>query len=294
MHAFDTSLDEDLKALSALFWQQNIAHRIYESGGRQVVELADPSHLDYVRDAYQQFRSGQLQLTLTPRATVEGARSRHPLRRIAQTLPIFTTIACIAIILFPVAANYFGMGRWLNSLSFMGQTEFTYRAPLDALSASLRSGQLWRLVTPVFLHFSFVHIGFNLAMMYEFGRRLEASIAPGVLLVGVMVMAIVSNTAQFFAISHASFGGLSGVVYGLFGALVVLGRRFPEAELLRLQDPFIVIMLVFLVAFSTGVTESFGLNIANTAHWSGFAVGVAFGACVSIRRTNQGTPQTRP
>ena len=281
LHAFDTSLEEDLKALSALFRQQGIGHRIFERQGRQVVEVYDAAHLPHVLRVYEAFRSGDVQLSLEP--IPRGAQKDRPLTQVARELPIFTLVACCAIGLFPVAMNYLGMGDTLTLLSYMPQTEFAYRDPVNAVWLNLQTGELWRLVTPIFLHFSVAHIAFNLAMLYEFGRRLEVSIAPVIYLAAILFIATVSNTAQFLVISHASFGGLSGVVYGLFGALVVLGRRYPESALLRLQDGFILVLLVILVLFSSGITERFGLNIANTAHWGGFFSGLLFGALVPIR-----------
>jgi len=286
LQAIDAGLDEDLSALSALFWQQGIAHRIYEHQGRQVLELKDDTHLTHVRACYRQLCEGSLVPKRQPARRLSGA---YPWRQTLRELPIFSIIACIAIAGFPIAANYLGMGRWFSVLTFTAPANVIFSDPWTAMLATLQANEWWRLITPVFLHFSLIHIGFNLAIMYEFGRRLESSIAAGYYLLALLLIAALSNAAQFLAAGHASFGGLSGVVYGLFGALVVLGMRFPNSTELRLQNSFIVMILGFLVLFSSGVTEQFGLNIANTAHWAGFIIGLAFGACVPVRANHTAT-----
>lgn len=280
LHAIEAGLDEDLSALSAMFWQQGIAHRIYERQGRQVLELKDETHLAHVRSCYQKLREGSLVLKLE---RSKPSTDQHALLRTFRELPIFSVVAGIAIVAFPIALNYLGMGRWFTALSFATPANVIFSDPWAVLLATLQANEWWRLITPAFLHFSLIHIGFNLAIMYEFGRRLEPSIAAIYYLPALLAMAAISNAAQFLVVGHASFGGLSGVVYGLFGALVVLGLRYPQSPELRLRSSFIIMIFAFLVLFSTGVTEQFGLNIANTAHWAGFVVGVAFGACVPVR-----------
>lgn len=282
MDAFDADLDEDLSALSGLFRQQGIAHRIFERGGRQVLELPDATHLEQVRASYQQLRDGTLKLEL--KRAPQQQSSAQAVLSIAWRFPIFFALTLTAICLYPVGPGYLGMGGLMKWLSFTTPANVLFNEPVAQLVATVQAGQLWRLITPVFLHFSLAHIGFNLAMMYEFGRRLEAVLTPGLYLLAILLIAVVSNTAQFLVAGHAFFGGLSGVVYGLFGALVVLGVRFPDVAMLQLKKPFIIMIVLFLVLFSTGITERFGLNIANSAHWGGFAVGLAFGALAPLRR----------
>src|SRR5271157_6560021 len=38
----------------------------------------------------------------------------------------------------------------------------------------IRAGQIWRLITPVFLHASILHIAFNMYALFLFGRGIEA------------------------------------------------------------------------------------------------------------------------
>jgi GlpG protein len=86
------------------------------------------------------------------------------------------------------------------------------------------------------------------------------------------LIAVSSNVAQFVVSKNPLFGGLSGVAYGLF-AYVAVRSRFDSAPEWRVNPSFSVMVVVTLVLMSSGVTELFGLYIANTAHWVGLALG---------------------
>ncbi|MEY2726338.1 MAG: Rhomboid protease GlpG, partial [Planctomycetota bacterium] len=91
----------------------------------------------------------------------------------------------------------------------------------------LRSGQWWRLVTPIFLHFGVLHIFFNMSWLWNLGRQIEflrGSVRYGAML---LVIAISSNVAELYW-SGPGFGGMSGVVYGLIGYAWLKGRTAPQ------------------------------------------------------------------
>ena len=52
MRVIETSLEEDLTSFSLYLRQKQVAHRIFEESGRQIVELADERWADAVRKAY--------------------------------------------------------------------------------------------------------------------------------------------------------------------------------------------------------------------------------------------------
>ncbi len=97
-----------------------------------------------------------------------------------------------------------------------------------------RAAQVWRLVTPIFIHFGVAHLLFNAAVVIEFGRRIERGAGSPVLL---LTDAADRRRQQRRAVSrrrHAAlFGGLSGVAYGLFAYVVVRGRFDRGAGLAR-------------------------------------------------------------
>ena len=129
-----------------------------------------------------------------------------------------------------------------------------------------------KLITPVFLHFSILHIAFNLVMFEAFARKLEDILGNIRLLCLILIFAIVSNYLQLlFMDSYSVFGGMSGVVYGLIAYSAMLATR--ERFLYRLNFPkgSLVISAIFIVF-------GFFLNsIANLCHLGGMLIGIAIG-----------------
>ena len=80
----------------------------------------------------------------------------------------------------------------------------------------IRQGQIWRLITPIFLHRDFLHILFNMAWFFLFGKQLDLKIGNKKMLILVLLIAIASNTAQYI-MSGPYFIGISGVVVGVGG-----------------------------------------------------------------------------
>ncbi|MFP6769233.1 MAG: rhomboid family intramembrane serine protease [Planctomycetaceae bacterium] len=133
-------------------------------------------------------------------------------------------------------------------------------------------GQLWRLVTPIFLHFSILHILFNLLWVKEFGGAIELRRGKVRFLLLVLLISVVSNVGQYWTTGHPVFGGLSGVVYGLFGYLWIKERYDPDAGL-TLPPGCAVWMIGWFLICWTGIVG----NIANGAHAFGLATGMLVG-----------------
>lgn len=135
----------------------------------------------------------------------------------------------------------------------------------------IRQGQIWRLFTPMFLHFGFMHILFNMLWLKDLGSMIETRKSSWLLLVMVLVIAAISNVGQYLA-SGPSFGGMSGVVYGLLGYIWMQGK-FNPASGLALHQQTVTLMIVWFFLCLSG----FMGNIANTAHAVGAIVGIGWG-----------------
>jgi membrane associated rhomboid family serine protease len=140
----------------------------------------------------------------------------------------------------------------------------------DAL-ADIKSGEIWRLFTPMFLHFGMLHVLFNLYWLWMLGALLETRYRSWNYLLLVLGVALVSNLAQALA-KGTNFGGMSGVNYGLFGFLFLHGRYHPSPSF-RLDRQTVFMMLAWLVFCFTGALGP----VANWAHAFGFLTGGAAG-----------------
>lgn len=145
------------------------------------------------------------------------------------------------------------------------------------MSSRVMQGESWRLVTPIFLHFGALHLVFNLLWLRQLGGMVEwirGRLHAGVL---VMALAVVSNVAQYLAVG-GGFGGMSGVVYGLFGYVWIKSRREPWSGFV-IEPQTVWLMLAWFVLCFTGWLGP----VANIAHGGGLLAGVLAGLVPSAR-----------
>ena len=135
--------------------------------------------------------------------------------------------------------------------------------------SDVRRGQVWRLVTPILVHFGAIHLIFNMFWLFDLGGQIERARGSGFLLGLVLAASIVPNVSEYFW-SGPFFGGMSGVVYALFGYVWIKGKYEPHLNL-GVSQQTVVIMLVWLVICMVGIIP----NVANMAHLMGLVVGVA-------------------
>ncbi|MEE4299936.1 MAG: rhomboid family intramembrane serine protease [Pseudomonadales bacterium] len=270
--AFETEPEEDLRPLVAWLRSRRIPHRIWEEGGRLRLAVPDARLVPVVEAGVSALRDGTLAVSEPRRPGGQAlARLLLPIARAPATAALVLLALLFApatMLPFP-AVEAFTL-RWLMIVPIERVGDFI---DFSTLPAALAAGEFWRLWTPALLHFGAVHLAFNLLWLWEFGRRIEAASGHARLLEAVILLAPLANVAQYLMDDGPRFGGLSGVVYGLLGYIVVAARRSPHPAL-RLPAALVVMLVLFLVFFSTGATEPFGLRVANGAHWGGFLAGL--------------------
>ncbi|MDX7784129.1 rhomboid family intramembrane serine protease GlpG [Aeromonas caviae] len=138
--------------------------------------------------------------------------------------------------------------------------------------AQFTDWQAWRYVTPAFIHFSVLHLVFNLLWWWYLGGQIEQRLGSGKLFILLIVGAALPNIAEFF-VSGPRFGGLSGVVYALLGYSWLRTRLQPDCGL-AMPPALMGFMLVWLVL---GFLDMLGTPTANLAHLVGLLVGLAQG-----------------
>ena len=136
----------------------------------------------------------------------------------------------------------------------------------------IKSGHLWRVITPIFLHFGFMHVIFNLYWLHYLGGGLEGSLGLFKFALFILFTAALSNIGQYIVEGSPSFGGMSGVNYALFGYIWIRGDRDPSFGI-QLDRSTITLLLIWFAICFTGLVG----NIANTAHTVGLIAGAAWG-----------------
>ena len=153
-------------------------------------------------------------------------------------------------------------------------------AIVDTGVTAIRQGEIWRLLTPIFLHFGIIHLFFNMMALRFLGERIEMVKGSWRLALIALVAALAGNVGQFFE-SGGNFGGMSGVVFALAGYCWVKGYTDPEDGLsLDQRNVFLMvgILLIGVLSSMNGGTASPQIvRLANVAHAVGLGVGMVFG-----------------
>lgn len=146
----------------------------------------------------------------------------------------------------------------------------------------VRQGQVWRLITPIFLHLGFMHILFNMMWLRDLGSMMENIRGRGFIIVFVLLTGAASNVAQFY-VSGPSFGGMSGVVYALLGYVWMQSRFNPWSGFVMHSTTVQMMLIWFVLCLSRLIG-----NVANTVHAVGLVSGVAWGYLDARRSMNHG------
>ncbi len=277
VEALRRPIAEDLSGFVALLNRHQVPCRVSEEAGQQVLRVPD-GWVEPVRELHQRYLHGEVPEAV---AVASVGRGGEGLSVIGQTLARYWLTSGVLLITFVVAGlTWLGedleMVRWLSFLDFRIQGGYIYFATLHQMYVV---GDWWRLITPIFVHFGFLHLAMNSLWYWELGRRIEARQGALMLLGLTLLAGVASNFAQYWWGGPGIFGGLSGVLYALLGHCWLFQRLAPSPAY-RLPQGVVILMLVWLVICLTGIIEvvSFGtVAIANAAHVSGLVVGCVTG-----------------
>jgi GlpG protein len=156
-------------------------------------------------------------------------------------------------------------------------TDFTTGDPFGPRLPEIQHGQLWRLITPIFIHFGLLHIFFNMLWLHDLGSMIEGRQSSWQLAILVAVIAAGSNLGQYW-FAGPVFGGMSGVVYGLLGYIWMRGKFDPGSGL-YLHPSTVTMMIIWFFACFTPIIP----HVANGAHAVGLVMGLAWGYLSSLR-----------
>lgn len=104
-------------------------------------------------------------------------------------------------------------------------------------------GQLWRLVTPIFLHIGIVHLAFNTYAIYGFGSQIERYFGTARFL-GLYLLSGIAGVVASFSFSPHPSAGASSAVFGLLGTEAVFFYRYRNAFGRRGQQRLYNILIV--------------------------------------------------
>ena len=136
----------------------------------------------------------------------------------------------------------------------------------------IRAGELWRLITPVFLHASILHIGFNMYALFIYGRGIESRYGHGRFLLLYFLAGYAGNVMSFLLTASPSLGASTAI----FGLIVAEGIfLFQNRALLGKQINRALWNLLFIAGFNLmiGFTTP---DVDNWGHIGGMLGGLLF------------------
>jgi GlpG protein len=213
--------------------------------------VINPNNQKYQTAAWQ---SGET-VKLTPDKFFSAAKTLYDLKQ----APFTSSILAICLVIYLLAmVGVSSPYSWLK---------------IQPIAMLVDTGQWWRLLGPALIHFSVLHIAFNLLWWWSLGKQIEITFGLSSLLM------------LFVLVSGPNFGGLSGVVYALVGCVWWLGWLKPSWGL-SLPKPIVMFLLIWLVV---GYLDFLPVKMANTAHMAGLICGCLFAWFLVTRAKNANT-----
>lgn len=180
-----------------------------------------------------------------------------------KNYPVITILVAIHLILF----------LWVNFFPFGNQVLFW----MIGSNLQVMFGEVWRLVTPIFLHRDLMHVVFNSFSLVIFGPAIERILGTVKFTAVYLLSGILANIATYFLgdITYLHLGA-SGAIFGLFGVLVYM--IWARKDLIDRANSQLVITITIIALVMTFVNP--GINIL--AHLFGFLAGMALAPLFTI------------
>jgi membrane associated rhomboid family serine protease len=137
-------------------------------------------------------------------------------------------------------------GAYLYNLLFGGLVD---RFQLPDINELISSGEWYRLLTVALVHGGIFHLGFNLFALMALGNPVESALGKkGFLIVFFASLLSGSVLSSYLATPYQYSVGVSGAVFGLFGAFAVISRRYG----LEIKSIAVIVVINFAMGFVIG------------------------------------------
>jgi rhomboid protease GluP len=196
-----------------------------------------------------------------PEPGYPGATPRYVQVRIPRVTPVVTYVmfgVTVVVFLFQLATEFIvgqdivaAMGLKVNEL--------------------IIAGEFWRLITPMFLHASILHIGFNMYALIALGPSLESYYGHGRFLALYFLSGFAGNVVSFLFSGNPSLGS-STAIFGLIGAEAIFLYRNRHILGAMAQRAFTNVVFIIIVNLLFGLSP----GIDNWGHIGGLLGGTFF------------------
>ena len=147
------------------------------------------------------------------------------------------------------------------------------------------AGEIWRFVTPIFLHIGWMHLFFNSYALWVIGPQVEKLYGGPRFLLLYLMTGIGGAAASYWYHPYVNSAGASGSIFGLLGVLLVFSIKYRRA-----------VPAFFSRALGKGILLTVGLNLVigymipqidNAAHIGGLLSGGLLAVIVPFARPGE-------
>ncbi len=173
----------------------------------------------------------------------------------------------LSYVLIALSIIFFGLQNiteWLFGYDLL----FLYGAKINQ---SILQGEIWRFLTPVFLHGSILHLSFNMYALYSIGPSLERKYGGTSFILLYAISAVFGNVFSFLCSSYVSLGA-STAIFGLIAAQGVY--IYKNRYLLGSAAKPLLTNVLFLIAVNLFLGLSPGID--NWGHLGGLVGGFLY------------------
>jgi membrane associated rhomboid family serine protease len=137
-------------------------------------------------------------------------------------------------------------GAYLVQLLIPSIQQQLFLPSFEYLSAT---NQWYRLFTVALTHGGLLHLGFNMYALLVLGNPIEEAFGKNKFLM-IFFASLLSGSlaSSYFASIYSASVGASGAVFGLFGAMIVVGKRIGA----DIRSIVVIIGLNFVFGFALG------------------------------------------
>lgn len=143
------------------------------------------------------------------------------------------------------------------------------------INDAIAAGEIWRVLSPVFIHVGLLHFFVNMYSLYAIGPAVERFFGPQRMLI-LYLLSGIGGVVMSMAFSANPSVGASGAIFGLLGALgmFLFGHRHTFGRAATFQ--FRQIVLVALLNLGLGLVP----GIDNWGHLGGLITGAGLTAAI--------------
>ncbi|MEK6751648.1 MAG: rhomboid family intramembrane serine protease [Chloroflexota bacterium] len=218
-----------------------------------------------------------------PLSPPEPAATTQSFRVALPSIPPTVTYAIIGFTVFVYLLQMASVFIWGYAVSEIDWLE-VYGARFNA---AIRAGELWRFITPVFLHGSIAHIFFNMYALLSVGSFMERQFGHGRFTLLYFLSGFAGNVFSFLFTGENGYSvGASTAVFGLIGAEMIF--FYQNRELFGAQAKQAIGNVVFIIAINLFIGLSPGID--NWGHIGGLLGGMIFTWFAGARWAVAGIP----